>query len=599
MSMRRSPAACVLVGVLCLAGAAALLASLGLEHRVIVESGARQRSGNNAETGHSPFEPPPVAVGTDLLPADLASPRDGSAGSRPHGITLHCDLRPGRYRLELASYDAHATTPPTLAVALNGKHLGDLQVPAGEGKPAPYSVRNPALTVSVPFSATEARSTIVITAIAGSWLAPARVRVIAATPSLNPAKALYLLLGRIRHLAAVAGLLLGALFFLVCARRGPREAVFAALLLAVSLSLTVALGEVIFREWLIRNPSRRALWTPNTQSGRGRDMNYTYMTMVQPSSEPEIPYEMKPHLDGLFADLPMKTNSLGMRGPELDQARKTGSLRILGLGDSVMMGWGVSFEDTALTKIGHLLAEATGRPVETANLGCPSYNTAVETATYRLKGRRLKPDLVVLVFMENDFGFPGLMLEPVVRSTVRKSYLREQLRKSLVPFWRDAADYEQGEFVSTRQFDAMKGKKDDQLTPRERWLRKVQAHYLHMTDLDGVRASLKDLADMIREDGAAGIVVYDPIHLTVGDPRSYEKNAGWVVATAREFGLAAVDMTPVYERHLQSAGLQRMEQRLWVSPTDWHSNAEAHDLIARTVVALLRENGTLEKGRGR
>jgi len=333
---------------------------------------------------------------------------------------------------------------------------------------------------------------------------------------------------------------------------------------------------------------------------RESSRDYTYMTMIQPSSQAEIPYELQPHLDGMFAGHPMATNSLGMRGPELDNDRKPGSLRILGLGDSVMMGWGVSYDETALTRIGRLLAASTGRPVETANTGCPSYNTANETAVYRLKGRRLKPDLVVLIFMENDFGFPGLMLEPVVRSTFRKSYLREQLRKQVVPFWREANEYEQGvEFVSTRQFDAMKGKTREQLTPQERWLKKVQDHYLYMVDEGGVRASLKDLADMIREDGAAGIVVYDPIHLTVGDPGSFEKKAGWVVATAREFGLEAVDMTPVYEDYLRTAGLQRMEQALWASPSDWHSNAEAHRLMSETLVALLQKNGTLEKRRGR
>jgi hypothetical protein len=261
-----------------------------------------------------------------------------------------------------------------------------------------------------------------------------------------------------------------------------------------------------------------------------------------------------------------------------------------------MMGWGVSYDETALTMIGRLLTAAAGRPVETANLGCPSYNTAVESAVYRIKGRRLKPDLVVLIFLENDFGFPGLMLEPVVRSTIRKSYLREQFRKRIIPFWKDASNYEQVEkFISTRHFDAMKGKDAESLTPQERWLQTIQKHYRHMTSEAGVRSSLKDLADMIHEDGAEGIVVYDPIQLTVGDPGSYEKKAAWVVETAREFGLEAVDMTPVFEQFLRNAGLQRMEQALWTSPTDWHPNAEAHRMIAESVVAHLQKNGTLEK----
>ena len=598
--MKRPAGACALVGILLFAGAIVHVARLGLERAVVAESGATQRFDQFAEIWKSSAEPPPVAIGKDLLPPDLPGPQDARAGGKPHSVTLLLDTKPGPYSLELALYDTDDSAPPALTVTLNGQHLIDLQLKAGAGKPPPYAAINPALAVVVPFMAAPTRNTFVITARAGSWLAPARVRVVSAQPGFNPAKALFLLLARARPLLLLAGLLLGALFFGVCARRGLREAVVAVLLLSVSLSLTTVLGEVVFREWLIRNPSQRALWTPRPQPGREHAKEYTYMTMIQPSSQAEIPYEMQPHLDGIFATHPMVTDSLGMRGPELDQNRTPGTLRVVGLGDSVMLGWGVSYDETALTRVGRLLAASTKQSVETANLGCPSYNTAVEVAVYRLKGRRLKPDLVVLVFVENDFGFPGLMLEPVVRSTVRKSYLREQLRKQIVPFWKEANDFEQGvEFVSTRQFDAMKGKKEEQLTSQERWLKKVQEHYMHMVNLDGVRASLKDLADMIREDGAAGIVVYDPIRLTVGDPGSYEKNAGWVVTTAREFGLEAVDMTPVYEQYLRTAGLQRMEQALWVSPTDWHPNAEAHRLISETVVALLLKNSTLEKSRKR
>ena len=64
----------------------------------------------------------------------------------------------------------------------------------------------------------------------------------------------------------------------------------------------------------------------------------------------------------------------------------------------------------------------------------------MEVAIYRQKGRQYRPDVVVLIFLENDFGFPGLMLEPVDRYAFRKSYLAEQVRKGLVPFWADAAD---------------------------------------------------------------------------------------------------------------------------------------------------------------
>ena len=78
---------------------------------------------------------------------------------------------------------------------------------------------------------------------------------------------------------------------------------------------------------------------------------------------------------------------------------------------------------------------------------------------------------------------------------------------------------------------------------------------MRMTGYAAVKSSLKDLADMLREDGALGVVVYDPIRFTVGRPESYEKSAGWVTVAARELGLEALDMTPVYERYLRREGI--------------------------------------------
>lgn len=125
------------------------------------------------------------------------------------------------------------------------------------------------------------------------------------------------------------------------------------------------------------------------------------------------------------------------------------------------------------------------------------------------------------------------------------------------------------------------------MTERDRWLRRVEAYYAKMTGLDAVVAQLKDLGDMLREDGAIGLVVYNPVKLTVGDPASYEKYAGFVVATARGAGMEAMDMTPIYEAYLRRQGRRKMEEALWVSARDWHPNAVAHGLIAGAVMDLL------------
>jgi hypothetical protein len=411
----------------------------------------------------------------------------------------------------------------------------------------------------------------------------------------NAGKAAYLLLARARYAVALGALVLAALFFWVLLRKGGREAFLSVGIVLASTLLGLVLSEVVFREWLIRNPAQRALRTPAGRPAGEQDETYTFLGLMQPSADPEIPYEMKPGLDGYFLKQRMQTNTDGLRGPELTVVKPPGTIRIVGLGDSVLLGWGVSYDDAALTKIGRLVEARVGRPTETVNTGVPSYNTASEVATYRRKGRLYHPDVVVLIFLDNDLGFPSLMLAPVERLTLRTSYLREQIRRGLVQYWPEAAQYEQVEFISSRRLDELWAKAGQPLTDRERWLQRVEAHYRAMSGLDAVKASLTDLGNMLREDGAVGVLVYDPVNLTVGRPESYEKNAGWVVKTAREAGLEAVDMTSVFEGYLKERGLQRIQEGLWLAPTDWHPNVAAHDLIAHAVIDALERTGHLAR----
>jgi hypothetical protein len=98
---------------------------------------------------------------------------------------------------------------------------------------------------------------------------------------------------------------------------------------------------------------------------------------------------------------PVHINSLGLRGPEVGP-REPDELRILLLGDSVVVGFEVAYEETFAALLERRLRLRLGRPVRVINAGVRAYGTDQSYLYYRERGHRLAPDLVLLVDSDND-----------------------------------------------------------------------------------------------------------------------------------------------------------------------------------------------------
>ncbi|MCW8140385.1 MAG: S1 RNA-binding domain-containing protein, partial [Planctomycetota bacterium] len=108
-----------------------------------------------------------------------------------------------------------------------------------------------------------------------------------------------------------------------------------------------------------------------------------------------------------FEDTPVRTNSLGFRGEE-PPADVEGALRVLCLGDSNVFGQGVRDDETLPAQLERLLA-AKGRAV-VYNAGVSGYATENELRTLQVFGPRLRPQVVVLGWLDNDLEGPDLQV---------------------------------------------------------------------------------------------------------------------------------------------------------------------------------------------
>lgn len=103
------------------------------------------------------------------------------------------------------------------------------------------------------------------------------------------------------------------------------------------------------------------------------------------------------------AEVPIRTNSIGLRNAEVVQPKPAGVTRILALGDSVTFGWGLRGEDAYPSQLASLLATLRpGQSFDVINAGISGYGTWQQSLWLQEQGLDLQPDVVVVQMHLND-----------------------------------------------------------------------------------------------------------------------------------------------------------------------------------------------------
>lgn len=128
-------------------------------------------------------------------------------------------------------------------------------------------------------------------------------------------------------------------------------------------------------------------------------------TAYRVSDNPILGFEMKPNYRDLSDEPDLSRsfpyiNADGQRDIERRIEKSPGKRRILMLGDSVVVGVGIW---SLWNLVSSQLEKTIGLPdVEVLNFGVMGYNTRGEVELLRTKGLRYSPDMVVVVFVDND-----------------------------------------------------------------------------------------------------------------------------------------------------------------------------------------------------
>jgi lysophospholipase L1-like esterase len=117
----------------------------------------------------------------------------------------------------------------------------------------------------------------------------------------------------------------------------------------------------------------------------------------------ELRYVLEPNQKGWIDDGFVNINSLGFRGPETAVPKPADRFRVVVIGDSLAMGWGVADDQTFSAHLERLLHQRfPGRDLDVVNISVGGYDTFQEVGLLKRNVERLQPDLVLVGFYSND-----------------------------------------------------------------------------------------------------------------------------------------------------------------------------------------------------
>ena len=311
--------------------------------------------------------------------------------------------------------------------------------------------------------------------------------------------------------------------------------------------------------------------------------------IVQPSDHEGIVYELKPNLRGVFLEQPFAVNSRGLRDYEYSYRKDEGVFRIVGLGDSSLFGWGVAMEDGSMKVLERLLNDASSTTrFEVLNFAVPGYNTAIEADVFIEKALAYDPDVALVNFNTNDYDVPGFMKLPKDYATLRTSYLVDFLYSRYEAFSGaherrvPAFDFS-NRTLTLQEADRLD---EDPALPDE---------YRHMVGVKGFERALDRLV------GAAGandveVIVFDVrgypgLHATYEPDPFRDSQRQTLERLSVEKGFRWLNTYPSYAQYMNEHPDAPLPSAFWVSETDSHPSALAHQINAQALFDYLVAEG--------
>ena len=267
------------------------------------------------------------------------------------------------------------------------------------------------------------------------------------------------------------------------------------------------------------------------------------------SENPLLGHEHIPLKEAILQSVKIRINDHGLRGDKT-KPKQEGIKRILFLGSSITLGWGVA-EDETLTERLIDMFDADGKPTEVLNAGIGNYNAVRYIERFLTRLTHLEPNVIVVQYFVND-------VESIEFSKGNWFLRNSQLGVTLWTVW--------------NRFFRSTGKEA------------LSKHYNLVYDSNArgfqdMLSALKRLADYAKEKKISIVFAMTPdFHNFKNYPFGSIHHA--MAKISRDLGFIHVDLLPTF--------LHRDAKNLWSMPNDPHPNSFGHKLMADTLYSFLK-----------
>ncbi len=315
-----------------------------------------------------------------------------------------------------------------------------------------------------------------------------------------------------------------------------KKIIFSTILIVFSLAIGLGIAEAVLR---IKNSSMK-----------NYDIEmWKYANELKFASEnPLLGHEHIKSSSAVLQSVNIRTNQWGLRGEDVSPAAP-GKRRILFLGSSITLGWGVKEEET-MTSLIQKNFEKESKSVEVLNAGIGNYNTLRYVERFMTRLEPLKPtDIVVHYFLRDA---------EVLTSGNGNFLLRNS--QFAVTVWT----------LMNRLFG-------------ETGEASLVDHYAKVYDQNALgflemKRNLKRLADYAHDHDIRIYLAMTPDVHNLSDYK-FTYIHTLMQSIAKEDGYTFIDLYPAFK------GLTPKE--LWAMPGDPHPNALGHKLMADTIFPVL------------